>query len=82
MSTTVTTAVAFMVAGYLLARGLTTSLQYLIFGLCASTASLSAWAALTIDQPMRLSLAFLVLTPAAATVGLLCGLAVARAVAR
>lgn len=82
LSTSVTAAVAFMVAGFLLARGLKTSLHYLILGLCASAASLSAWAVLTIDQPMRLSLAFLVLTPAAAMAGLLCGLAVARAIAR
>ncbi|MGQ9409797.1 chromosome condensation protein CrcB [Mycolicibacterium gilvum] len=82
VSTTLTAAVAFMVAGYLLATGMKCALHYLVFGVCVSAASLSAWAILTIDQPMRLSLAFLILTPVAAIIGLLCGLAVARAVAR
>lgn len=82
VSTVVTVGVAFMIAAYLLATNSTSLLANLILGLCASAASLSAWAVLTISQPMRLSLAFLVLTPAAAVGGLLCGLVVVRAVAR
>lgn len=82
ISTTLTAAVAFMIAGYLVATGFKSVVHYLLFGLCASAASLSAWAILTIDQTMRLSLAFLLLVPAAAIAGLVCGLAVARAVAR
>ncbi len=82
VSTVVTVGVAFMIAAYLLATNSTSLLANLILGLCASAASLSAWAVLTISQPMRLSLAFLVLTPAAAVGGLLCGLVVTRAVAR
>ncbi len=82
ISTIVTVGVAFLIAAYVLATGPTSLLANLVLGLCASTASLSAWAVLTISQPMRLSLAFLILTPAAAIGGLLCGLVVARAVAR
>lgn len=82
VSTILTVGLAFMVAVYLLATNSTSIVASLVLGVCASAASLSAWAILTISQPMRLSLAFLVLTPAAAVGGLLCGLVVARAVAR
>ena len=80
--TLVTVLVAFLVAAFVLATGPRNSLHYLILGVCGGVASLSAWAVLTISTPMRLSLAFLTLTPAAAITGLLCGLVVARAVAR
>ncbi|SRX80643.1 Putative fluoride ion transporter CrcB [Mycolicibacterium parafortuitum] len=80
--TLIAVGVAFFFAAYVLATGLRTSLHYLILGLCGGVASLSAWAVLTISTPMRLSLAFLTLTPVAAVTGLLCGLVVARAVAR
>ncbi|KRE33780.1 chromosome condensation protein CrcB [Mycobacterium sp. Soil538] len=82
VSTTVTAAVAFMVAGFLVSVGLASPLRTAVFGVCASAASLSAWAVLTISQPPKLSIAFLVGTPTAAVVGLLCGLLAARAVAR
>lgn len=82
LSTTVTAAVAFMVAGFLVAVGLTSALRVAVFGACASAASLSAWAVLTISQPPKLSIAFLIGTPAAAVAGLLCGLMAARMVAR
>ena len=80
--TLVAVLVAFLVAAFVFATGPRSSLQYLILGVCGGVASLSAWAVLTISTPMRLSLAFLTLTPAAAITGLLCGLVVARAVAR
>ncbi|MDG4664248.1 chromosome condensation protein CrcB [Mycobacterium sp. 236(2023)] len=82
VSTIVTVGVAFLIAAFVLASGARTALHDVVLGVCGSAASLSAWAVLTISQPMKLSLAFLVLTPAAAIVGLLCGLVVARAVAR
>lgn len=82
VSTTVTAAVAFMVAGFLVSVGVTTALRAAVFGMCASAASLSAWAVLTISQPPKLSIAFLIGTPAAAVAGLLCGLLAARVVAR
>ena len=82
VSTTVTAAVAFMVAGFLVAVGLTSALRVAVFGACASAASLSAWAVLTISQPPKLSIAFLIGTPAAAVIGLLCGLLAARVVAQ
>lgn len=82
ISTTVTTALAFAVASFLVTTGLKSALHYLLFGVCASAASLSAWAVVTVDQPIRLSAAFLVATPASAVAGIACGLAVARAVAR
>lgn len=82
VSTTVTAAVAFMVAGFLVSAGLTSPLRTAVFGMCASAASLSAWAVLTISQPPKLSIAFLIGTPAAAVAGLLCGLLAARVVAR
>ncbi len=82
VSTTVTAAVAFMVAGFLVSVGVTSALRAVVFGMCASAASLSAWAVLTISQPPKLSIAFLIGTPAAAVVGLLCGLMAARVVAR
>lgn len=82
VSMTVTAAVAFMVAGFLVAVGLTSALRVAVFGACASAASLSAWAVLTITQPPKLSIAFLIGTPAAAVIGLLCGLLAARVVAQ
>ncbi|MBI5340268.1 MAG: chromosome condensation protein CrcB [Mycolicibacterium rufum] len=82
VSMTVTAAVAFMVAGFLVAVGLTSALRVAVFGACASAASLSAWAVLTISQPPKLSIAFLIGTPAAAVIGLLCGLLAARVVAQ
>lgn len=81
-STTVTAAVAFLVAGFLMSVGVTSAVRAAVFGMCASAASLSAWAVLTISQPPRLSIAFLIGTPAAAVIGLLCGLSAARLVAR
>ena len=82
VSTTVTAAVAFAVAAFLVSTGLTSAVRAAVFGMCTSAASLSAWAALTISQPPRLSIAFLIGTPAAAVIGLLCGLSAARLVAR
>ena len=52
-----------MVAGYLLATGSTSTLRAGVLGLCGSVASLSAYAVLTVSQPPRLSIAFLVGTP-------------------
>lgn len=77
-----TAAIAFAVAGFLVSTGLTSALRVAVFGMCASAASLSAWAVLTISQPPKLSIAFLIGTPAAAVVGLLCGLLAAGVVAR
>ena len=82
VSTTVTAGVAFMVAGYLLATASTSPLRAGVLGLCGSAASLSAYAVLTVSQPPRLSVAFLVATPAVAIGGLLCGLLAARVAAR
>ncbi|MFB1295248.1 chromosome condensation protein CrcB [Mycobacterium sp. pW049] len=82
VSTVLTVGVAFTIAVYLLAANSTSLFASLVLGVCASAASLSAWAVLTISAPMKLSLAFLILTPTAAVGGVLCGLAVARAVAR
>lgn len=82
VSTVLTVGVAFMIAALLLATNAASFLAYVVLGFCASAASLSAWAVLTISAPMKLSLAFLIGTPAAAIGGLLCGLVVARAVAR
>ncbi|PRC42678.1 chromosome condensation protein CrcB [Mycobacterium sp. ITM-2017-0098] len=82
MTTVLTVGVAFVIAGYLLATGPRSFLHFAVLGLCGSAASLSAYAVLTISQPMRLSLAFLTLTPVAAICGLVCGLLVARAAAR
>ncbi len=82
ISTTVTVGLAFLVATYLMAVGVTSALHSVAVGVCASAASLSAYAVLTVSQPPRLSIAFLTLTPAAATAGLLCGLVAARLVAR
>lgn len=82
VSTTVTAAIAFAVAGFLVAGGVTSAVRAALFGMCASAASLSAWAVLTISQPPTLSIAFLIGTPAAAVAGMLCGLLAARVVAR
>jgi fluoride exporter len=82
VSTVLTSGVAFMIAAFLMASASISVLRDIVMGLCASAASLSAWAVLTISQPMRLSLAFLIGTPTAAVCGLMCGLAVARALAR
>ncbi|WP_234788782.1 chromosome condensation protein CrcB [Mycolicibacterium iranicum] len=82
VSTVLTVGAAFTIAAFVLATNSASLFANLILGFCASAASLSAWAVLTISQPMKLSLAFLIATPAAAIGGLLCGLAVARAVAR
>ena len=82
ISTTVTVGLAFLVAAYLMAVGLTSALHSLAVGVCVSAASLSAYAVLTVSQPPKLSIAFLTLTQAAAIGGLLCGLAAARVVAR
>ncbi|PQP51212.1 chromosome condensation protein CrcB [Mycolicibacterium austroafricanum] len=82
ISTTVTVGLAFLVATYLMAVGVTSALHSVAVGVCASAASLSAYAVLTVSQPPKLSIAFLTLTPAAAIGGLLCGLAAARLVAR
>ena len=81
-STVAVTAVAFLVAAFLLTTGPLTTARAALFGLCASAASLSAWAVLTIDQTPLMSAAFLTLTPAAAVVGLGVGLLLARSVAR
>lgn len=81
-STTVTAAIAFAVAGFIVASGAMSTVRAVLFGLCASSASLSAWSVLTISQPPKLSLAFLIGVPAAALGGLLCGLLAARVAAR
>ena len=75
-------AVAFAVAGFIVANGVMSTVRATLFGLCASTASLSAWSVLTISQPPTLSIAFLIGVPAAALAGLLCGLMAARVAAR
>ncbi|WP_275572232.1 chromosome condensation protein CrcB [Mycolicibacterium vanbaalenii] len=82
ISTIVTVGLAFLVATYLLAVGVTSALHSLAVGVCTGAASLSAYAVLTVSQPPKLSIAFLTVTPAAAVGGLLCGLVVARVVAR
>jgi len=82
VSTTVIAAVAFLIAGFLVSIGLTSALRVGIVGMCAAAASLSAWAVLTISQPPKLSIAFLLGTPAAAAIGLFCGLLIARVVSR
>lgn len=82
LTTVLTVGLAFMIAGFLLSTGPRSVLQFAVLGVCGSAASLSAYAVLTISQPMRLSLAFLILTPAAAIGGLMCGLLVARVAAR
>ncbi|MDW5612036.1 chromosome condensation protein CrcB [Mycolicibacterium sp. D5.8-2] len=82
ISTIVTVGLAFLVATYLMAVGVTSALHSVAVGVCASAASLSAYAVATVSQPPRLSIAFLTLTPAAAIGGLLCGLVAARLVAR
>ncbi|OKH74699.1 chromosome condensation protein CrcB [Mycobacterium sp. SWH-M1] len=82
VSTTVTAAVAFAVAGFIVASGAMSTARAALFGLCASAASLSAWSVLTISQPPTLSIAFLFGVPAAALAGLLCGLLAARVAAR
>lgn len=82
ISTTVTVGLAFLVATYLMAVGVTSALHSVAVGVCTGAASLSAYAVLTVSQPPKLSIAFLTLTPAAAIGGLLCGLAAARVVAR
>lgn len=80
MTTVVTVGLAFLISAFLLATGATSIVSFLVLGLCGSAASLSAYAVLTISQPMRLSLAFLIATPAAAIAGLVCGLAASRVV--
>ncbi|MEH3138868.1 MAG: chromosome condensation protein CrcB [Mycobacterium kyogaense] len=82
VSTTVTAAVAFAVAGFIVASGTMSTMRAVVFGMCSSAASLSAWSVLTISQPPKLSIAFLVGVPAAALAGLLCGLLAARVAAR
>jgi fluoride ion exporter CrcB/FEX len=82
ISTIVTVGLAFLLATYLMAVGVTSALHSVAVGVCAGAASLSAYAVLTVSQPPRLSIAFLTLTPAAAIGGLLCGLVAARVVAR
>jgi fluoride exporter len=82
VSTAVTALLAFAVAGFLIATGLSSAWRVAVVGICATAASLSAWAVLTISQPPKLSIAFLLGTPAAAIAGLLCGLLVARMAAR
>ncbi|MBX7450620.1 chromosome condensation protein CrcB [Mycolicibacterium sp. 3033] len=82
VSTSVTAAVAFAVAGFIVASGAMSTARAVLFGLCSSAVSLSAWSVLTISQPPRLSLAFLIGVPAAALAGLLCGLLAARVAAR
>ncbi|MCG7592770.1 chromosome condensation protein CrcB [Mycobacterium sp. PSTR-4-N] len=82
VSTAVTAAVAFAVAGFIVASGAMSTVRAALFGMCASAASLSAWSLLTISQPPRLSLAFLIGVPAAALAGLLCGLLAARVATR
>lgn len=82
MTTVLMVGMAFLIAGFLLAIGPTSVLQFAALGVCGSAASLSAYAVLTISQPMRLSLAFLILTPVAAIGGLICGLLAARVAVR
>lgn len=82
ISTTVTVGLAFAIAGFLMARAATSALSGFVLGICAGTASLSAWAVLTVSQPPLLSIAFLTLTPAAAIGGLALGLLTVRAVTR
>ncbi|WNG88975.1 chromosome condensation protein CrcB [Mycobacterium sp. ITM-2016-00317] len=82
ISTTVTVALAFAIAGFLMTRAATSALPGFVLGVCAGAASLSAWAVLTVSQPPVLSIAFLTLTPAAAIGGLALGLLTARAVTR
>lgn len=82
ISTTVTVGLAFLVATYLMAVGVTSALHSVAVGVCTGAASLSAYAVLTVSQPPKLSIAFLTLTPTAAIGGLLCGLVAARVVAR
>lgn len=78
MTTVLMVGMAFLISAFVLASGPTTVLSNVVLGLCASAASLSVYAVLTISASMRLSLAFLILTPAAAIAGLMCGLLVAR----
>lgn len=80
ISTGVTVGIAFAIATYLIATNSASLIANLILGLCASAASLSAWAVLTISQPITLSVAFLIVAPAAAVGGALFGLLFARAV--
>jgi fluoride ion exporter CrcB/FEX len=82
VSTVLTAGVAFLIAGFLLATRASSLLSTAVLGMCASAASLSAYAVLTVSQTPKLSLAFLILTPAAAIGGLLCGLLAARVTAR
>ncbi|CAN3127786.1 Chromosome condensation protein CrcB [Mycobacterium sp. smrl_JER01] len=80
--TLVTVGLAFLVATVVLASGRTSALRAVVLGGCASAASLSVYAVLTVSQPPLLSIAFLTLTPLAAIAGLLAGLGWARKVAR
>lgn len=82
VSTVASAFIAFLVAACVLAHGAKSPLHFVLLGLCGSVASLSAWAVLTISTTMKISLAVLTLTPAAAMAGLVCGLLVARASAR
>lgn len=82
VSTVTITACAFLVAGFLLTAGPLTTMRAALLGLCASAASLSAWAVLTVSQTPLLSAAFLTMTPMAALVGLAAGLLLARALVR
>ncbi|AFM16125.1 CrcB-like protein [Mycolicibacterium chubuense NBB4] len=82
MSTVLTAAIAFLIAGFLIANASTSTPRAAILGMCASAASLSAYALFTISQTPKLSIASLVLTPAAAIGGLLCGLLIARVAAQ
>lgn len=82
ISTTVTVGSAFAVATFLVARGATTPLPSFVLGVCASAASLSAYAVLTVSQPPLLSIAFLTVIPAAAIAGLICGLSAMKAMTR
>lgn len=82
VSTVVTVFLAFLVAACVLAHGPKSAFHFAVLGLCGSAASLSAWAVLTISTTMKISLAVLTLTPAAAMAGLVCGLLTARVTAR
>ncbi|ADU00668.1 chromosome condensation protein CrcB [Mycolicibacterium gilvum] len=82
ITTLLTVGLAFLIAGYVLAIGPRSVVHFAVLGVCGSAASLSAYAVLTISQSMRLSVAFLTLTPVAAIGGLICGLLAARVVAR
>lgn len=82
VSTILTVGLSFLVGAYVLAKGPTTVLQHAVLGFCGSAASMGAYAVLTVSQPMTLSLAFLILTPAAAIAGLMCGLLAARVARR